>query len=275
MENGKQNNTGLIIALAILVIIIIALIFGFGSYIAINNMKNELRQQQNNQVQEEDYKEEQNNNIDNDQQEDKLQSEDENIENNVEDSKENNNTAEKTEFKAVDGLGDKYVDFNNRSFAINGKVYTLGVHTLQDMINDGVPFDKTDLANANNNLNKNHQSQRFIIELDKYYSARVYFTNFSNENKKIADCTLSEIYFSIDEEKEQNILSFAFPLTITEDNLVSQAGQPTNQSEYQGNGYVKRTLQYTIDSTKYLGNSGYKFEFRNDVLDSLSITYKE
>lgn len=290
MENEKQNNAGLIIAIAVLVIIIIALVFGFGSYIVINNMKNKLDQQQNIQVQEDNHKEEQNNQVQEDdvkeeqknneqeKQEDKNESENVDTQNNVEDSKEehNNNISEEKEFEAVKGLGDKYVNFDNRSFAVNGKVYTLGKHTLQDMINDGVPFDETDLANANNNLNKNYESQGFEIVLGKYYSAQVYFTNFSNENMKIADCKLSQIYLPVNKDKEQNILSFAFPLTITENELVSQAGKPTNESEYKGTGdYFKRTLEYTIGSTKYLGNSGYRFEFLNGDLQYLYIDYLE
>ena len=47
-------------------------------------------------------------------------------------------------------LGDQYVNMEQRSFAINGKVYTLGQTTLQEMIDDGVPFDEDDIANANN-----------------------------------------------------------------------------------------------------------------------------
>lgn len=271
MENGKQNNTGLIIVLAILVVIIIALVFSFGSYIVINNMKNELAQQQTSQVQEDDDKDEQKNNIKEEEKQDKDESENVDIKDDVK-----NSSKEENEFEAVDGLGDKYVNFNNRSFAVNGKVYTLGVHTLQDMIDDGVPFDEKDLANASNNLNKNYESQGFEIVLGEYYSAQVYFSNFSDENMKISDCKLSQIYLPVNKDREQNILSFAFPLTITEDELVSQAGAPTNESEYKGSGdYLKRTLEYTIDSTKYYGKSGYKFEFLNGDLQYLYIDYLE
>ena len=37
-----------------------------------------------------------------------------------------------------------WADFDNMSFKINGKTYTLGKTTLQEMIDDGVPFDEND-----------------------------------------------------------------------------------------------------------------------------------
>ena len=67
-----------------------------------------------------------------------------------------------------------YVDLNNMQFAINGKVYTLGKTTLQTLIDDDVPFDKDDLLNANNNIDKNSQSEGFEIELGEYWDAQVY-----------------------------------------------------------------------------------------------------
>lgn len=38
--------------------------------------------------------------------------------------------------------GNLWADFDNMSFKINGKTYTLGKTTLQEMIDDGVPFDE-------------------------------------------------------------------------------------------------------------------------------------
>lgn len=298
MENEKRNNTGLIITITILIFIIMALVFGIISYVIINNMKNDLIQQANNQIQENNTEENENNyEYNNNKQENNSKEEQNNnpsseTTNVVENSNTNNTTTNTVEnsnestntnnistgntFTPIAGLGDKYVNFDNRSFAVNGKIFTLGVHTLQDMINAGVPFDEKDLANANNNLNKNYESQGFEIVLGKYYSAQVYFSNSSNDNMKISDCKLSRIYFPINNDKEQNILSFAFPLTITEDELVAQAGKPTNESEYTGsNNYFKRTLEYKIDSTKYYGNSGYTFEFLNGKLEYLYISYLE
>lgn len=46
----------------------------------------------------------------------------------------------------------------------NGNVYTLGETVLQTLIDDGVPFDDRDIANVNNNISANNQSQGFRIE---------------------------------------------------------------------------------------------------------------
>ena len=41
------------------------------------------------------------------------------------------------DFTPVEGLSDKYVDFENRSFAYNGKVFKLGESTLKNLIDGG------------------------------------------------------------------------------------------------------------------------------------------
>ena len=61
--------------------------------------------------------------------------------------------------------GNLWADFDNMSFKINGKTYTLGKTTLQEMIDDGVPFDENDLANAGNNINPRYESSSFEIKL--------------------------------------------------------------------------------------------------------------
>ena len=44
--------------------------------------------------------------------------------------------------------GVKYVNFDEMNFYINGKKYTLGKTTLQDLIDDGVPFEDGELEDA-------------------------------------------------------------------------------------------------------------------------------
>lgn len=181
----------------------------------------------------------------------------------------------KKESGASAELGGKYVDLDNRSFAVNGKVYTLGKSTLQDMIDDGVPFNETDLANANNNLNANTESQSFKIVLGEYYSAQVSVGNFTEKNMTAAKSPLCQVYIAVHQDEEQDIIEFAFPLNITEKELVAQAGEPTKSNEYKGdNGYVSRTVEYKKDSEKYYGSSGYRFEFVNDELRYLTINLK-
>lgn len=171
-------------------------------------------------------------------------------------------------------LGNTWVNLDNRSFAVNGTVYTLGVSTLQDMIDGGVPFDEEDIANANNNLNSNTESQNFSIVLGEYYNAQVAVINTTEENKTIAECPISSIYLPVDLEESNDILTFAFPLTMTEDDLLAQAGEPTSQDSYSsGSDYTMNTYEYKVESENYYRETGYKFEFTNGVLSYVTINW--
>ena len=187
-----------------------------------------------------------------------------------EEENKSNNTISNKNPTASANLGDKYVDLNNRSFAVNGKVYTLGVTTLQQMIDDGVPFEEDDMANAGNNVNKNAESQSFHIELGEYYTATVRTANFTDGNMKASECPISYIYLPVIKDQQQNILQFAFPLTVTEEEFVANAGEPTDKSEYGDS----RTYRYKVDSTKYYGSSGYNIEFNKGELRYITIDYK-
>ena len=183
---------------------------------------------------------------------------------------------DKSEPTATADLGDKWVNMGTRSFAVNGTVYTLGVNTLQDMIDDGVPFDEDDIANANNNLNSNTESQNFSIVLGEYYNAQVAVVNTSGENKTIAECPISSIYLPVDLEESNDILTFAFPFTMTEDELLANAGEPTSKDSYSADtDYVMNTYEYKAQSDKYYRETGYKFEFTNGTLSYVTISWIE
>lgn len=184
--------------------------------------------------------------------------------------------AEKSEEPATPSadLGDTWVNLDNRSFAVNGTVYTLGVSTLQDMIDGGVPFDEEDITNANNNLNSNTESQNFSIVLEEYYNAQVAVINTTEENKTMAECPISSIYLPVDLEESNDILTFAFPLTMAEDDLLAQAGEPTSRDSYSsGSDYVMNTYEYKVESENYYRETGYKFEFTNGVLSYVTINW--
>ena len=176
---------------------------------------------------------------------------------------------------SYEAVGDgAYVDFDDMCFYVNGKKYVLGVNTLQDMIDDGVPFDEGDIANAGNNLNPNYQSQGFAIELADYLSAQVYTLNDTSDNMVTSECYINEIYFPLNPDIEQNILGFNFPLNMTMEDLVAQAGEPDDTDHYDGdNGYYKDTLKYERESEKYYSSSHYSFEFINGELRYIYITY--
>ena len=93
--------------------------------------------------------------------------------------------------------GNLWADFDNMSFKINGKTYTLGKTTLQEMIDDGVPFDENDLANAGNNINPRYESSSFEIKLGERSFAQVRVLNDSSDNKKASECFIDNVYMPI------------------------------------------------------------------------------
>ena len=162
-------------------------------------------------------------------------------------------------------------------FFINGKKYTLGKTTLQEMIDDGVPFDENDIANADNNIKKNYQSGGFRIKLDKYWSAQVSVLNPTKGNKKMSQCYINKIYFPNNPDQTQNVLSFDFPLTMTKEELVAVAGKPkkNNYRHYEDDNsdYYTDTYKYTGKAKKYIRASNYSFEFTNEKLRYVTIEY--
>ena len=189
--------------------------------------------------------------------------------------------------KPVEGLSDKYVDFDNRSFAYNGKVFTVGESTFQDLIDGGVAFKEDDLNNINNNVNKNHSTSTYTVKISDYSSIQFEFINCTDDSMQEKDCVLSSarwytIYvpqFADDQkrnddiiadlEKAAEVVSFSFPLTLKKDDLLAQAPDYTDYSE------GMEQYSYQVDSTKYFGGSGYKFEFNKDIgqLEEVYITW--
>ena len=170
-------------------------------------------------------------------------------------------------------IGGSYVDFDNMQFAINGKTYTLGKTTLQELIDDGVPFNEDDIANASNNLNKNSQSSGFRITLGDYWSGQVYVFNDSDAGKTASECYISEVYLPMHIGETQNVMSFAFPVDMTLDELLANESDPTDNRTYEGESHTTDTVEYKKDSTKYYGQYGYKFEFLDGNLQYITIDY--
>ena len=195
--------------------------------------------------------------------------------NEIETTNKEEKTVETTEPEIQETSNNQIINYDNMQFSVNNHTYTLGKSTLQDMINAGCPFDEDDIANANNNLNKNTKSQGFKIVLDKYWTAQVYVANYTDNNKQIKDCPITEIYLPNHPDQNQDILKFNFPLTISEDELLEQAGTPTDTSSYNDDdsNYNSTKYKYEKKSEKFYLNGGYSFEFTNGQLRYLTIQY--
>lgn len=182
-------------------------------------------------------------------------------------------------FVKVEGLSDNYADLDNRSFAYNGKVFTLGKSTLKDLIEGGIPFDNEELNNKGNNVNSNYQSSRYTVRINDYTTMQFVFVNITDEPKTEEECLLStaRFYFRhvpqpdydarMNEEITANIIDagnkvcFSFPITLTKEQLLENNSDTTEQDDY-------NNVYYNIDSEVYWGKSGYTFEF-NDITNQM------
>ena len=169
--------------------------------------------------------------------------------------------------------GALYVNFDEMNFYVNGKKFTLGKTTLQEMIDAGVPFDPEDLQNANNNVKSNSESDCFKIMIGDYYYARVYFMNDTEDGKPATACFAHEISFRYDDP--QDVVTFDFPFDITMDSLKANSGEPSEEPFHYdgGDGYYSDTLKYTKESERYYNDSVYEFDFVKGEFDSIRMTY--
>lgn len=185
------------------------------------------------------------------------------------------NKTESETVATVSGFTAKtYADTDNMEFSINGKVYKLGETTLQTLINDGVPFEEKSLANIENNVNPNSAAPTFHITLDNYWTLQVNVVNFTESPALAKDLPISDIYYPHKTDKEQSILKFAFPTTITVDDLKANSGEPTETDLYNPDAnYKLEEFSYKYESSKYYRPGGITFEYENDLLKTVHMTY--
>lgn len=189
-------------------------------------------------------------------------------------------------FTPVEGLSNNYADLDNRSFAYNGKVFTLGESTLKDLIDGGIPFDESDLNNKGNNVNSNYETGRYTACINYYVTMQFKFINTTGEAKTEEDCLLSYVrYYYLyvpqpDYDAEMNAeitkdildaantVCFSFPATLTKEQLLENNSEGAEENE---NNHVN----YYIDSEVYMGSSGYRFEFNptTNQLEEVAISW--
>ena len=181
------------------------------------------------------------------------------------------------------GTLEKYADLDNRSFVYNGKVYKLGETTLQDLIDGGLPFDEKEIKNAENNVNGNHETSRYTINLNDLTFIQLVFINKTDDSMPEKDCLLSTVRWNVlyvphddyqDSLIEQIVssindcakdLSFSFPYYLTKDELLEKCPDPTSTDEY-------GKVSYMVASEVYMGSSGYSFQFDKDTNQLKDVT---
>lgn len=188
----------------------------------------------------------------------------------VEETEEKIESTETTEAVEAQASGDIKIDSYNMKFYVNGAEYTLGETKLSDMINNGVEFDnyaETDTVEAR------YVSKPYKINVAEDWSAYVEVMNESDEVASAADCIVCDSSITMRDGKTQDVVSYDFPLNMTEDELRQAAGDPTNESTHSSGDYTNDTLEYTHEPEKYYGDCGYTFEFKNGQLQSVSLDW--
>lgn len=190
----------------------------------------------------------------------------------TEESKEESKGTE--ESKDRSGYSDKWVDFDNMFFTVDGKKFELGKSTLQDMIDANVPFAKKYESIYDEIMKKNQYSlMGMTFDLAKFHSASVKIMNLTDSEQKYRDCIIKSISLpSIDKIAEDEVkVEFGFPLDMTPDELLANAPKPDKDEVPDGSS--TRTIEYKQKAKKFLGASYYTFKFKDGKLDSVSIDY--
>ena len=168
---------------------------------------------------------------------------------------------------AHDSLSDKYADLDNRSFIYKDHIYTLGVSTLQDFIDNKVIFAENDDFNAMESGGYTGNIDGIDVKSPFKYTimegrAVLYFANIGEKDIKRSECVLVQMTydnFSDERRGAQNNMQFAFPKTLTKDELIENSGEPTFIKE-EGNNYS----YYAVSEKEPHILSGYMFIFFSD-----------
>ncbi|SMC78631.1 hypothetical protein SAMN06296952_2754 [Oscillospiraceae bacterium] len=166
-----------------------------------------------------------------------------------------------------------FTDFENMSFTYNGNTYTLGVSTLQDLIDDGVELSGLDAASDIVDSQSTYYAG-FSIELIPYRSATMTVANYTDEELPASDCVITSLSVESIREIPEGTIEFNFPDLFTAEDLVNSAGEPDNLNEFEiSDGTPFAIYTYEQSSEIYYGYRRYEYTFENGVIDDISMSY--
>lgn len=166
-----------------------------------------------------------------------------------------------------------FTDFENMSFTYNGNTYTLGVSTLQDLIDDGVELSGLDAASDIVDSQSTYYAG-FSIELIPYREATMTVANYTDEELPASDCVITSIDVRGIREIPEGTIEFNFPDLFTTEDLVNSAGEPDNINEFElSDGTPYAIYTYEQSSEIYYGCRRYEYSFENGVIDEISMSY--
>lgn len=173
--------------------------------------------------------------------------------------------------------GAKYVNFDEMNFYIKGKKYTLGKTTLQELVNDGIPFEEGESDNFSNNVKSHYQSGYIKIDTGVrgcYFWIEVF--NDTDSGKPMNECYVNQILFKYytDEGKKQTLVTFDFPFDLTMESLKANAGEPTEKPyHYDTEKHVYDKLGWTKKGTKFMNSNRIEFSFKDNEFEEVDMTY--
>ena len=171
---------------------------------------------------------------------------------------------------------DNWIDFDKMQFAYNNKVYTLGETTLQEMIDDGIPFESDSVAHFDDAVDKDSESSLFYITLkhggDEWAEFYVRCGNFTTSTKKARELPITSASYDAGYEGNGNIekeLRFVIPYTTTAQELKNKYGEPS----YFYDGSSFDVYEYSQESKQYYNDREYHFEFEDEGLTNIELNY--
>ena len=188
-------------------------------------------------------------------------------------------TEASTEAAVPTELSDKYVDFTNMSFKYNGHLMTLGVSTLQDFLDAGLePKDNYDKVWKESFHGDPHEAGCAIdykISGREISGIQLYFCNLEENGTPMKDCVLCSVYYGeykTDKENGEysNNFEFAFPCTLTSDELVANSGEPTFKKSENVFNYTETSTVFNDEEKSIV----FSFDNRNDWdITSVNMTW--
>ena len=93
----------------------------------------------------------------------------------------------------------------------------------------------------------------------------------------MSECYINKIYLPNKPEQTQNVLSFDFPLNMSEADLIAAVGKPKkdNYRHYEDDDgkYYSDRYTYKTKPKKYIRASHYDFQFVRGELDLVTLEY--
>ena len=166
-----------------------------------------------------------------------------------------------------------FTDFENMSFTYNGKTYTLGVSTLQDLIDDGVELSGLDAASDIVDAQSTYFSG-FSIEIIPYRNATMTVANYTDAELPASDCVITSLNVSSIRELPEGAITFNFPDLFTSEDLVNSAGEPDSINEFElDDGTACATYTYEQSSEIYYGYRRYTYSFKDGIINEIAMSY--